>query len=252
MVSPEANKRLFNLVLPDPFEDYLVHRYGQFAICNLLDGIPKADGFFPLYPKEERQFRVALYGAEPLPDKVLDFLAISHLTQPGALYEWQVRENAFPMVTAGSRPLFTNSASALATVLGPDFDPRETVVLSVEDRAFVNAIADPQATVEIRQVSALRWEVAVKARQPVLVVFAQTFYPAWKATIDGRSTRVLRANHAFQAIEVDVGRHLVTLEYKDRAFQIGLAVSLATAALCLLLWLRRSSPLAEQRREASV
>ena len=49
---------------------------------------------------------------------------------------------------------------------------------------------------------------------------------------------LLRANHAFQAIEVPAGRHEVRLVYEDRLFYYGARISLLTAALWAALWLR--------------
>ena len=40
------------------------------------------------------------------------------------------------------------------------------------------------------------------ADQPSLVVAAQTFYPCWKASVDGQPARLWRANYAFQAVQV--------------------------------------------------
>jgi len=46
-----------------------------------------------------------------------------------------------------------------------------------------------------------------------------------------------RANHAFQALEVPAGRHVVKLVYEDRMFEAGMAISLATLMLVVAGWL---------------
>ena len=51
-----------------------------------------------------------------------------------------------------------------------------------------------------------RVSLQTEAPAPSLVVIAQSYYPAWKAHVDGRPARVWRANYAFQAIEVPAGR----------------------------------------------
>ncbi len=48
-----------------------------------------------------------------------------------------------------------------------------------------------------------------------LVVISQTYYPAWKAYVDGRPAKLWRANYAFQALEVPAGRHHIRLAYED-------------------------------------
>jgi uncharacterized membrane protein YfhO len=71
-----------------------------------------------------------------------------------------------------------------------------------------------------------------------MVVISQAFYHNWRASIDGRPTPLLRANYAFQALEVPAGRRQVILVYEDRAFYFGALVSLVSAVACVVIWLR--------------
>jgi uncharacterized membrane protein YfhO len=75
------------------------------------------------------------------------------------------------------------------------------------------------------------------------VVVAQTYYHNWKAEVDGVSVPLLRANAAFQAVQMPAGKHTIHLFYQDRAFEIGAAISVCMWANCfvtLLLIQRRS------------
>jgi uncharacterized membrane protein YfhO len=71
-----------------------------------------------------------------------------------------------------------------------------------------------------------------------LVVIAQAFYHNWRASVADRPTPLLRANHAFQALQVPAGRQQVTLVYEDRAFYCGAVISLVSAVACVVIWLR--------------
>jgi uncharacterized membrane protein YfhO len=85
--------------------------------------------------------------------------------------------------------------------------------------------------------------VEVESRQPTLVVFSQTYYPAWQATVDGQPAPLLRANHAFQAVPVPSGRHGVRIVYSDRSLKIGAAISLSLWFGCLIgLRMTRAQP----------
>ncbi|PYL00875.1 MAG: hypothetical protein DME19_03540 [Verrucomicrobia bacterium] len=68
---------------------------------------------------------------------------------------------------------------------------------------------------------------------PGMVVVAQTFYPSWRAYVDGHPARLWHANHAFQALQVPVGSHEVQLIFQDRSFLAGLAISVATLLACI-------------------
>ncbi|HWN93566.1 MAG TPA: YfhO family protein, partial [Methylomirabilota bacterium] len=81
-------------------------------------------------------------------------------------------------------------------------------------------------------------EAQVTASAPTLVVIAQSFYPAWHATVDGDRVPLLRANVAFQAVPVPAGEHRLRLVYSDRAFHLGGAISGGTVLACLFFWWR--------------
>jgi uncharacterized membrane protein YfhO len=61
--------------------------------------------------------------------------------------------------------------------------------------------------------------------QPGYLVLAYTHYPGWRATVDGQSTELLRANYTFMALPLDTGEHHVVLNYRPVSFMVGAAVS---------------------------
>ncbi len=67
---------------------------------------------------------------------------------------------------------------------------------------------------------------------------SDTYYPGWKAYVDGKETKIYRANLAFRAIEVQKGRHRVVFRYVPMSFYIGLVLTLFGVALCVWLWRR--------------
>lgn len=92
---------------------------------------------------------------------------------------------------------------------------------------------------------AVQGEVAV----PSLLVFADTDYVGWRAYVDDREVPILRANHAFKAVRVDPGRHLVRFVFDPWSFRVGAAltgVGLAIVA-ALLGW----SAVGRSRRRAA-
>jgi uncharacterized membrane protein YfhO len=82
-----------------------------------------------------------------------------------------------------------------------------------------------------------RISIQTEAPAASLVVISQAHYPAWKAYVDGRPTRIWRANYAFQAVEVPAGPHQVQLLYKDKRLLMGAALSSLGLLACLGLWL---------------
>jgi hypothetical protein len=85
---------------------------------------------------------------------------------------------------------------------------------------------------------------------PTLLVVNERFDPDWRATVDGRPTRILRVNGLVRGVVVPAGRHLVRLEYATpTAVYVGAGLALGGVLAAVLLGLalewfdrRRSSP----------
>ena len=72
------------------------------------------------------------------------------------------------------------------------------------------------------------------------VVLADTYYPGWRAAVDGQATAVYRANSVVRAVYVPAGQHTVTFSFWPWDFVAGTAVSAAALllGLALLAWSR--------------
>jgi hypothetical protein len=57
------------------------------------------------------------------------------------------------------------------------------------------------------------------------VVLSDTFYPGWKAYVDGRPAHLVAANYAFRAVYVSAGRHIVEFRYQPDSVALGGALS---------------------------
>jgi hypothetical protein len=234
MVAPEAETKFMQLALNDPQQNFLAKRLGYFADCNLLDSVPKINGFFSLYPRECGELSSALYvSTNVCPPRLADFMAVSQVTAPGEYVKWQTRDSFLPLVTAGQQPVFLDDAIALSFLIGPDFDGTKFVFLPLEARNVVSATNAVPARVLQQQFKPEQVDAEVEAAAPSLVVISQTYYHQWRAFVDGRETNLLRANYAFQAVPVPQGRHHVRLVYVDHAFRIGCLISAGALFACM-------------------
>jgi hypothetical protein len=240
MVSPEADARLRYGGLSSGVSDYLATRIGLFSNCNLLEDIPKINGFYSLFPREAAQVWALVYQRTNPPAPALyDLMSVSQMTAPGEVFEWQRRSNYLAFASAGQRPVFADDGTTYQALAGPDFNPHREVYLPLEARTSVQADRQTQSEVVSARFGSHRAEIEVKASERGMVVVSQTFYPAWSAFVDGAPARLWRANHAFQALEVPAGNHRVTLLYRDRAFLAGTLLSVAALTLCIRMSYRR-------------
>jgi hypothetical protein len=85
--------------------------------------------------------------------------------------------------------------------------------------------------------------VETDAERPALLVLTDTWYPGWKAEVDGEEVPIERVDYVLRGVSVPAGRHRVEFTYRPASVRAGFAVSgaalLTIAAAALLGWRRR-------------
>jgi hypothetical protein len=138
---------------------------------------------------------------------------------------------------------------AISRVNSPAFDHATMVILDDKIPCPVDksagAIQQPTEVVAATfNTYAVRADVAV----PSLLVYADTYYKGWRAYVDDREVPIIRANHAFKAVRVDPGQHLIRFVFDPWSFRLGAMLTGAGLVVVagLLGWAawRRRSPVA--------
>ncbi len=72
------------------------------------------------------------------------------------------------------------------------------------------------------------------------VFISESFYPGWRAKLDGEPVEIYPANLAFQAISVPPGDHGLEIYYFPVSFIVGFIISISVLIMCIfaLLWVR--------------
>jgi hypothetical protein len=112
------------------------------------------------------------------------------------------------------------------------FDPYRDVALPGK------ANADPSEPFAAARVSGDRvtadYAIAsIEAAGPGFLVFSRTFFPAWRARLDGQDVRTLIANARDLAVAVPAGHHRVELAYERAPFRRGIAIQAAAFFVAL-------------------
>lgn len=99
-------------------------------------------------------------------------------------------------------------------------------------------------------------ELRVETNEPSLVILTDSYYPGWRAYIDGIEQPIWRANSLFRAVEVPRGTHTLYFRYEPASFRLGLAISIVSAFVVILVvffgkagvfkWLPRTFPRCNQ------
>ncbi|MFA7336433.1 MAG: YfhO family protein [Candidatus Obscuribacterales bacterium] len=122
------------------------------------------------------------------------------------------------------------------------FDPeREVILETAKGKTGVSSVESslphgqsPMKALSVQRPSANKILIGYSCPEKVCLVLTDTFYPGWKATIDGKDTDILRANLLFRAVLVPAGEHNVSFEYDPLSFRLGVIL----AALSTLLIVR--------------
>jgi len=75
--------------------------------------------------------------------------------------------------------------------------------------------------------------IDVDTDKEAILWLSEIWYPAWKATVNGKKVDVHRVNYGFRAITVPAGHSKVVFKFDSLMFNVGAAVSLLTLLLSL-------------------
>lgn len=243
MTSPDAEQKLLYSPVADMKADLIGKRIAEWYNLNLLDGLPKVNGAVTLRPADFDILESYLYftrGGHCGPGLV-DFLSVAWLSSPDNPTMWIARTNFLPWITAGQKPIFAGDDKTLQAITADDFAPDKIVYLSASVRPLVTVANGTPCMVTNAAIALNKVVADIEASAPGIVVLSQSYYHLWQAFVDGRRVQLLRANLAFQAVEVPAGKHRVEWIYRDPYLEIGACITAVSLVLCVLIYRRRDS-----------
>lgn len=140
---------------------------------------------------------------------------------------------SFPRVwLSGDYKLASEPAKIIEDLSNPMFARQRLIILESEPEI---SIEKTNLTHEVKHFKETynKVEIGVSASDNALLFLSQTFFPGWKAFVDGQEVKVLRANYTFQAIAFPKGEHKIEFIYNPLSFKVGLYLSLGTLIFLL-------------------
>jgi hypothetical protein len=150
-------------------------------------------------------------------------------------YSWLYKiERTVPRIyVVNKSTVETNSVEILQRLASPGFDPTQEVVLDAE--SATKSRHPLVATAGIVRYENQVVTVQVSLNDSGILVLADSYYPGWKAYVDGKEEVIRKANLFFRAVPLPAGNHMVEFRYEPTSFKIGLSISLATIVVLLLV-----------------
>ncbi|MCL4509255.1 MAG: YfhO family protein [Chloroflexi bacterium] len=148
-----------------------------------------------------------------------------------------------------SNPSFPLSHTLLLSY--PDFLPLRSLASRAIHRIIAIANGDPRLPPPPPSARCTNGTLTVQQQRQVItaqtscsgpsyLLLRQSWYPGWKATVDGHRVPIYRADLALQAVPVPAGRHTVRVWYAPASVWLGAIASvIATILLAGLPWLLR-------------
>lgn len=213
---------------------------------NMLDRIPSLDNNDPLLPDAHSRYVALIEELGPEAGALLQAAGVTQtfgLTPEG----WRGENPATAPAADGATAWLVSEAiwaasdeEIVAALRDPAWNPTHAVVLAgnlPRDRAGEgrrDEASSPGTMQALKEYPAER-RFHVTADAPAYLVFAETWYPGWSATVNGAPATLYRANLAFQAVSVPAGESEVVFRYRINGFAMGAAASALTLLIALTL-----------------
>lgn len=137
----------------------------------------------------------------------------------------------------GTASVVDGAQASFERVWSPEFDPYREVVLERDPLLPLGSPNDAfSGTLELLEETPTSSRWRARASRAGYAVFAQAYYPGWSARAADSPAPLLCANHAFCAVPVPAGDHVVELRYEPASVRMGAVLSvLGLAAVCTAL-----------------
>jgi hypothetical protein len=139
-------------------------------------------------------------------------------------------------------------SKVLEQVTKRDFDPRGIVILEEQPvwdaRIPSGPVSNKAPSAKIVSETNNQVEISARVNKPSVLLLSDTSYPGWKAYVDGKKTKIYRANYNFRAVPLPPGEHRVDFRYEPLSFYLGAWISGVTLIILIALglksfWLRQ-------------
>jgi hypothetical protein len=127
----------------------------------------------------------------------------------------------------GSQELVAGGDQARDRITAVDFPLHTTAVVEKPIAGLASGTGSaPAGNARITHYGDESVTVSATARRPALLVLTDSWFPGWKATVDGRDTPISRVDYLIRGVRIPAGTHTVEFSYQPASWTVGWIVSL--------------------------
>ncbi|MDO8621136.1 MAG: YfhO family protein [Candidatus Levybacteria bacterium] len=244
----------YRLFSPQGYDPLYPKRYGEFIqaaangrIVTDFTNQTRSDANIP---------QTGNLGTSPYRLKILDLLGVKYVldrmenasTQNdfpadrfNLAYEqngWKIFENikVLPRVfLVSDYKTFNNKEEFEKLFFAKSFDLSKTIILE-ENLKKTLSYPNKQEVLNIVSYTPNEININIETDANRLLFLSDTYYPGWKAYVDGKETAIYRSDYAFRSIYVPNGDHKIKFVFIPNSFKLGYIISLLSV-FCLIVFL---------------
>ncbi|MFA6005473.1 MAG: YfhO family protein [Patescibacteria group bacterium] len=152
----------------------------------------------------------------------------------------------FYFVPSNNVRLARDNSKALAVLLSDTFDPKNEITITtdkIQKHTTERTRTTKKANVQVIELTSQTKKFRITTYNDGVFFVNSTYYPTWRATVDGRTSQILKADYAFQGIQLSPGTHSVIMSYDDKVFKIGILLFMCSLLISARVIYRELRPL---------
>lgn len=147
---------------------------------------------------------------------------LGYLPRAFSVFSWQVEKD---------------QNKVLEELKKSDFDVRRKIFLAEAPPKMPSDTAGNSLVsvipAKISDYTVNRFKVDADMPRDGFLFLSENYYPAWKALVDGKETKIYKADYLFRAVYLNQGRHTVEFIYDSKTYDLAKAWSLLTSLVFL-------------------
>jgi hypothetical protein len=181
---------------------------------------------------------------------ILDIMNMKYM-----LSRWDIKDSKYKMVKDGYVKIFQNTTclprfyfvkqavfrdkkDIINSMLDRGLNPHETVIIESNINDAIENIKPAEGEllsgITVDQYGLNKANITTISYTGSWLVFSQSYYPGWRAKIDGNLAEIRKANYNFMAVFVQQGRHKIEFSYYPRFFNTGALISIMSLLACFI------------------
>jgi hypothetical protein len=264
--------------LPQPFKEEISRLPGDFRIINMFDrngatmaGLFDIWGYDPGVSRRYSEFMAFSQGLDPgsatqdvtfsRTNRLFSLLRLRYIIQPKDQEDSQpqriVLTEPIPprLMLVRNFQVAKDRDSILRLLASPGFDLNRTVVLESPPQPLPQP-SNNQGTVKIVDESTDYLTIEADIDSPAILLVTDAYHPNWRAEpLSGscqKNYQVMPADYVLRAVSLQAGRHIFRMEYRPKAFTIGMWISIVSLAAYLVLCLQRLYSLVRRQNNSNL